>query len=77
MPPLVAFGGSRLQRSVEGWRERLLATSLTALMSFGVMLGTSLQSAAADGFAKQPAGLPNNASEPDDARPDNEAGGQP
>ena len=77
MPPLVAFGESRSQRSVEGWRERLLATSLTALMSFGVMLGTSLQSAAADGFAKQPAGLLNIASEPDDARPDNEAGGQP
>ena len=57
-------------------RERLLATSLTALMSFGVMLGTSPQFAAVEGFAKQPAGLLNIASEPDDARPDNEAGGQ-
>jgi murein DD-endopeptidase MepM/ murein hydrolase activator NlpD len=77
VPLLVAYGGSRAQRSVEEWRERLLATSLTALMSFGVMLGTSLPSAAVEGFAKQPAGLLNIASEPDSARPDDEAGGQP
>ena len=57
--------------------ESILATSLTALMSFGVMLGTSLQAAAVEGFSKQPAGLLNSASEPDNARPDNEAGGQP
>jgi hypothetical protein len=53
-----------------------LATSLTALMSFGVMLGTSLQSAAVEAFAQQPARLLNIASEPD-RKPDDEAGGQP
>lgn len=74
---LVAFGGSRPERSVEEWRERLLATSLIALMSFGMMLGTSLQSAAVEGFAKQPAGLLNIESEAHNARPHNEAGGQP
>jgi murein DD-endopeptidase MepM/ murein hydrolase activator NlpD len=46
-------------------------------MSFGVMLGTSSQPAAVDGFAKQPTGLLNIASEPAYARPHNEAGGQP
>jgi murein DD-endopeptidase MepM/ murein hydrolase activator NlpD len=46
-------------------------------MSFGVMLGTSLQPAAIEGFAKQPAGLLNIASEPDNARPDDETAGQP
>ena len=40
------------------------------LMSFEVMLGTSLQSAAVEGFGQQPAGPLNIASEPDSARAD-------
>jgi murein DD-endopeptidase MepM/ murein hydrolase activator NlpD len=59
------------------WLRRPCASSLTALMSFGVMLATSLQSAAVEGSARQLAGLLNIASEPDNARPDNEAEGQP
>jgi Peptidase family M23 len=47
------------------------------LLSFGVMLGTGLQSAAVEGFGQQPAGPLNIASEPDSARADDEAGAQP